>query len=286
MPARSSPAPTTGGRRGSSSSSEPAVTDARELAELISSDEAVPASGWVAGVSGAFAAALVAKAAARSEGWSELGGARAQAVDLRDRLLELAAEDALRLRVRARGARAAATTASRRALAVAAEVPLALAEAAADVALLAADAPSAPTAPRAPTQPPPPRWPPERRGPPPSSSRSTSRPSPATSGSRPPSARSRPPTTRARRRSRPRSSSSGPVSRLGAVSEITALRPDRPGRRGDRRGRGPLEQGERALPDPGAGDLPARRRGDGALLAEPRPRALDPRRRAASRSSR
>jgi hypothetical protein len=70
------------------------VTDARELAELISAVDAVPASGWVAGVSAAFAAALVAKAAARSEGWSDSAGARAQAVDLRDRLLALAAQDA------------------------------------------------------------------------------------------------------------------------------------------------------------------------------------------------
>ena len=44
------------------------MTDARELAELISSDEAVPASGWVAGVSASYAAALVAKAAVRSKG--------------------------------------------------------------------------------------------------------------------------------------------------------------------------------------------------------------------------
>ena len=70
------------------------MADARELAELISSTEAVPASGWVAGVSAALAAALVAKAAARSEGWSDAAGARAQALDLRDRLLELAAQDA------------------------------------------------------------------------------------------------------------------------------------------------------------------------------------------------
>ena len=50
------------------------MSDARELAELISSGEAVPASGWVAGVSAALAAALVAKAAKRSAGWSEAAG--------------------------------------------------------------------------------------------------------------------------------------------------------------------------------------------------------------------
>jgi formiminotetrahydrofolate cyclodeaminase len=115
------------------------VADAFELAELISGPDAVPASGWVAGVSAAFAAALVAKAATRSEGWSDSAGARAQAVDLRDRLLALAAQDA--------EAYASALDALERrehdlagALASAADAPLALAGAAADVALLAADA--------------------------------------------------------------------------------------------------------------------------------------------------
>src|SRR4029453_6527553 len=91
--ARLSPAPTTGGRRGSSSTSERAV-DARELADLISSGDAVPASGWVAGVTAALGAALVAKAASRSDGWGAAAGAQAQAADLQERLLELAAEDA------------------------------------------------------------------------------------------------------------------------------------------------------------------------------------------------
>ena len=68
---------------------------ARELAERISSEEAVPGSGWVAGVSAALAASLVAKTAARSDGWSEADGARAQAIELRDRLLALAQQDAL-----------------------------------------------------------------------------------------------------------------------------------------------------------------------------------------------
>ena len=115
------------------------MTDARELAELISSDEAVPASGWVAGVSASYAAALVAKAAVRSKGWSDSAGARAQAVDLRDRLLELAAEDA-RAYESALEALDQPDHGLAPALFVAAEVPLALAEAAADVALLAADA--------------------------------------------------------------------------------------------------------------------------------------------------
>jgi formiminotetrahydrofolate cyclodeaminase len=114
------------------------VTEARELVESISSGDAVPASGWVAGVSAALAAALVAKAAARSEGWGEAAGARAQALDLRDRLLELAAQDA-RAYDRALAALDTRDAGLTRALAEAAEVPLALAEACADVALLAVD---------------------------------------------------------------------------------------------------------------------------------------------------
>ena len=115
------------------------MTEPRELAGLISSTEAVPASGWVAGVCASFAAALVAKAAARSEGWSGAAGARAQAADLRDRLLALAGQDA-------RAYETALEHLERgdaglpRALAAAADVPLALAETAADVALLAAEA--------------------------------------------------------------------------------------------------------------------------------------------------
>ncbi len=113
--------------------------DARQLAELISSAEAVPGSGWVAAVSAGFAAGLVAKTAARSEGWSGAEGARAQAIDLRERLLALAGSDA-------RAYERALTALERRganlaqALAKAAEAPLAIAETAADVAELAAEA--------------------------------------------------------------------------------------------------------------------------------------------------
>ena len=56
------------------------MAEARELAEQISAADAVPASGWVAGVSAAFAAALVAKAAARSEAWTDSAGIGAQAI--------------------------------------------------------------------------------------------------------------------------------------------------------------------------------------------------------------
>ena len=115
------------------------MTDARELAELISSAEAVPASGWVAGVSAAFAASLVAKSAVRSEGWRDSAGARAQAIDLRDRLLALAAQDtqAYETALEALEERHSGLA---RALDAAAAVPLALAETSADVALLAAQA--------------------------------------------------------------------------------------------------------------------------------------------------
>jgi methenyltetrahydrofolate cyclohydrolase len=115
------------------------VTEPRELVELVASAEAVPASGWVAGVSAALAAALVAKAAARSQSWSEAEGVRAQAVDLRDRLLRLAADDALAYD-RALAALERRDEDLAHALAEAADVPRALADAATDVALLAADA--------------------------------------------------------------------------------------------------------------------------------------------------
>jgi formiminotetrahydrofolate cyclodeaminase len=112
---------------------------AHELAELVSSADALPGSGWVAGASAALAAALVAKAAARSEGWSGAEGVRAQALDLRDRLLALAGQDA-RAYETALGALERPDPRLARALARAAEVPLAIAETSADVAIAAAEA--------------------------------------------------------------------------------------------------------------------------------------------------
>jgi formiminotetrahydrofolate cyclodeaminase len=111
---------------------------AHDLAGRISSAEAAPASGWVAGMTAALAAALLAKAAARSDGWTEAEGARAQALDLRDRLLDLAGEDA-RAYQRALTALERRDAGLAKALARAAEAPLAIAEAAADAALLAAE---------------------------------------------------------------------------------------------------------------------------------------------------
>lgn len=112
---------------------------AHELAEAISSRDAVPGSGWVAGLSAGFAAALVAKAASRSEGWEGAEGARAQALELRDRLLALAGQDA-RAYEQALTALDRRDSGLQRALVRAAEVPLAIAESAADVSLLAAEA--------------------------------------------------------------------------------------------------------------------------------------------------
>ena len=115
------------------------ATHAHELAGLVSSAEAVPGSGWVAGVSAALAAALVAKAAARSAGWSGAEGVRAQALELRDRLLALAGQDA-RAYERALTALERRDANLARALVKAAEVPLVIAETAADVAAVAAEA--------------------------------------------------------------------------------------------------------------------------------------------------
>ena len=117
----------------------PLVERAHELAEAISSAEAAPGSGWVAGVSGSLAAALVAKVASRSEGWGGSEGARAQALDLRDRLLALAGQDA-RAYEQALTALERRDAGLARALDRAAEVPLAIAETAAEVTLLAAEA--------------------------------------------------------------------------------------------------------------------------------------------------
>jgi len=111
---------------------------ARELSEAISSAEAVPGAGWVAAACSGFAAALVAKSAGRSEGWSDSEGARAQALELRARLLALAAQDAKAYDT-ALAALERRDSSLGRALAKAAQVPLQIAECSADAALLAAE---------------------------------------------------------------------------------------------------------------------------------------------------
>jgi formiminotetrahydrofolate cyclodeaminase len=117
----------------------PSTEIAHELAESISSAEATPGSGWVAGFAGGLAAALVVKAASRSEGWAGAEGARAQALDLRDRLLALAGQD-VRAYEKALTALERRDSGLARALDRAAEVPLKIAETVADVAQLAAEA--------------------------------------------------------------------------------------------------------------------------------------------------
>jgi methenyltetrahydrofolate cyclohydrolase len=106
-----------------------------------------PAGGSAAGVAAAMGASLVALAARLADGWPEAGGVAAQAVTLQQRLARLAQEDAdvytETLRVLEQRAE---IPAERRdyelgeALARAAEAPLAIAEAAADVASLAVEA--------------------------------------------------------------------------------------------------------------------------------------------------
>src|SRR4249919_1552847 len=94
---------------------------------------------YAAWTKGTTAMLLAIRAAARAEGWSGAEGVRAQALELRDRLLALAGQDS-------RAYESALTALERkdsglaRALVRAAEVPLAIAETAADVAVAAAEA--------------------------------------------------------------------------------------------------------------------------------------------------
>ena len=105
------------------------------------------AGGVASAVVGAFGASLVAMVARSSPGWAGASGAAAQAVALRDRLLDLGRADAaaydapLRALDAPPGERQEQRNfALSRVLAHAAEVPLRIAETAADVAELAADA--------------------------------------------------------------------------------------------------------------------------------------------------
>jgi formiminotetrahydrofolate cyclodeaminase len=120
-----------------------------QLLDELGGPQARLASGVVAALVAAMAAELVAAAALRSEGWEHARGTAAQAHALRLRVAPLATTDAhayaeaRALLVADRGD--AAGTERRdfllgRALASAAEVPLLIAQAAGDVAVLAADA--------------------------------------------------------------------------------------------------------------------------------------------------
>jgi formiminotetrahydrofolate cyclodeaminase len=112
-----------------------------ELLDRLAADDPVPGSGSAAALVLAMAASLVAKAARRSTDWPEAGGAAAQALSLRKRAVALAVEDARAYRealdrlVRREGADHLLAGA----LEQAADVPLRIARAGADVAALAAE---------------------------------------------------------------------------------------------------------------------------------------------------
>lgn len=117
-----------------------------ELLDLLASDRPVPAGGSAAAVAVAAAAAIVAKAARLSgRHWPEAGGAHAQAEALRGRAAPLAQADAEAYADALATLRAPAAERQERrdaeigaALSRAADVPLAIAATAADVATLAA----------------------------------------------------------------------------------------------------------------------------------------------------
>ena len=117
-----------------------------ELCETVAAETSAPGGGSVAAIAGALAASLVAMAARFStDDWEDAAGAVAQAEALRARLLPLADEDAnayenflLARRMSREVEPELRDAAIGDALSRAADVPLAIAEAAHDVALLAA----------------------------------------------------------------------------------------------------------------------------------------------------
>jgi formiminotetrahydrofolate cyclodeaminase len=119
-----------------------------DLLETVAAETSAPGGGSVAAIAGAFAASLVAMAARFSrEQWEEAPGTVAQAEALRARLVPLADEDArayesflLARRMSDEVDPEVRDAAIGDALSRAADVPLAIAEAAHDVAALAAEA--------------------------------------------------------------------------------------------------------------------------------------------------
>ena len=119
--------------------------DVRALLEAIAAPSPAPGAGAVSGVVVAMAAGLIASAARRSEDWPEAKAVAAQAQALRARVERLAeANEEAYLRARALLGDAAdeggRDVAFREALDAAAELPLAIAACASDVALLGAEA--------------------------------------------------------------------------------------------------------------------------------------------------
>jgi formiminotetrahydrofolate cyclodeaminase len=118
-----------------------------EWLEALGEQGPAPAGGSAAAVAAAMAAALVAMAARLSDGWDEAGGVASQASSLRTRLAGLAQVDAevygetlLTLEHREEIPEDRRDYELGVALSRAAEAPLKIAEAASDVALLAAEA--------------------------------------------------------------------------------------------------------------------------------------------------
>jgi formiminotetrahydrofolate cyclodeaminase len=119
----------------------------RELCETVAAQTSAPGGGSVAAIVTAFAASLTAMAARfATEHWEDAPGAVAQAEALRTRVLPLAEEDArayesflLARRMSEDFDPQVRDAAIGEALSRAADVPLAIAEAALDVASLAAD---------------------------------------------------------------------------------------------------------------------------------------------------
>lgn len=115
---------------------------ADELLEALGSPAPSPSGGSAAAVVGAMAAALVGLVARASPDWPDASGIVAQTILLRERLLALADEDAEAFaaalaELRAPDAGRPGDNRIGRALALAADAPLAIAETAADVAALA-----------------------------------------------------------------------------------------------------------------------------------------------------
>ena len=117
----------------------------REFLDLVASEEPTPAGGSAAALAVAMSASLSAMVARASPDWPEAGSAVAQAERLRKRVAPLAQRDAeayeealVTLRLPERVEPTVRDAAVGAALARAAEVPLAISDAAADAAYLAA----------------------------------------------------------------------------------------------------------------------------------------------------
>jgi formiminotetrahydrofolate cyclodeaminase len=123
-----------------------APSTVHELLEALEAPAPSPCGGSAAALSAAMAASLVTLVARTSPAWDEAAGIAAQSATLRARLVVLADEDVAVFAAALEALEAARETGGARdrllgvALSRAADVPLAIATAAADVAELAADA--------------------------------------------------------------------------------------------------------------------------------------------------